>query len=105
MRNTINYSNQLQFLRFLAFMLIFFFHTGDYQFAWFPQDNGASNAVEFFVLLSGVVSGISSFDKDINCTAKDIISYIKKKILKVYPLYFIILLLLFLLLLTRQFQV
>lgn len=89
MDKKINYSNQLQFLRFLAFMLIFIFHTGEYQFAWFPHENGAANAVEFFILLSGVVSGISSFDKDIKCTAKDIVSYIKKKIFKVYPLYFI----------------
>lgn len=84
-----NDTSQLQFLRFLAFMLIFLFHTGDYQLAWFPKENGAANAVEFFILLSGVVSGISSFDKDIKCTARDIVSYIKKKIVKVYPLYFL----------------
>lgn len=89
MNKTINDSKQLQFLRFLAFLLIFIYHTGDYQFAWFPQENGAANAVEFFILLSGVVSGISSFDKDIKCSAKDIVSYMKKKIVKVYPLYFI----------------
>lgn len=89
MKKTKNDSSQLQFLRFLAFMLIFFFHTGDYQLAWFPKENGAANAVEFFILLSGVVSGISSFDKEIKCKARDIVSYMKKKIIKVYPLYFV----------------
>ena len=89
MNKITNESNQLQFLRFLAFMLICIFHTGNYQLPWFPAENGAANAVEFFILLSGVVSGISSYDKEIVCTIKNVFDYIKKKIVKVYPLYFV----------------
>lgn len=89
MNKITNETSQLQFLRFLAFMLICIFHTGNYQFSWFPQGNGAANAVEFFILLSGVASGISSYDKEIYCTISNILSYIKKKIVKVYPLYFV----------------
>lgn len=84
-----NESSQLQFLRFLAFLLICIYHTGKYQFSWFPRDNGAANAVEFFILLSGVVSGISSYNKEINCTLKNVFAYTKKKVVKVYPLYFV----------------
>ncbi len=84
-----NETDQLQFLRFLAFTLICIYHTADYQFDWLPSENGAANAVEFFILLSGVVSGISSYEKEIACTIKNIFGYIKKKIVKVYPLYFL----------------
>ena len=89
MSKVTNESNQLQFLRFLAFVLICIFHTGNYQFSWLPDRNGAANAVEFFILLSGVVSGISSYDKEIHCSINNVFAYIKKKIVKVYPLYFV----------------
>ena len=82
-------ANQLQFLRFCAFLLICVFHTGQFQFDWCPSGNGAANAVEFFIVLSGFVSGYSSYKKDISCGIKDIFNYVWRKLRKVYPLYFI----------------
>lgn len=82
-------ANQLQFLRFIAFLLICMVHTESYQPSWGPGGNGAINAVAFFIILSGAVSGYSSYNKDIECSFKGILLYMWKKIKKVYPLYFI----------------
>lgn len=88
-KSGIHSTEQLQFLRFIGFFLIFVFHTGWYQLPWFPKENGAVNAVEFFIVLSGTVSAISSFDKDINFDIKSIRDYVWKKLKKFYPLYFV----------------
>ena len=80
---------QIQFLRFCAFVLVFLSHTGSYQLSWFPQANGARAAVSFFFLLSGMVTGYSSFIIEIKCDIKSIFKYMMKKIKKVYPLYIV----------------
>lgn len=82
-------ADQLQFLRFCAFLLICIFHTGKFQFSWLPNGNGAANAVAFFIVLSGFVSGYSSYLVDVECNLRQIIYYIWKKLKKVYPLYFV----------------
>lgn len=82
-------ADQLQFIRFCAFLLIFLWHANNFAFAFLPGANGAANGTEFFVLLSGFVSGYSSYNQDISCTLKGIMVYMWKKLKKVYPLYFI----------------
>lgn len=56
---------------------------------WFPHGNGAANAVSFFFILSGLVTGYSSFDKHISFSYSKTMEYVSKKLKKVYPLYFI----------------
>lgn len=88
--NTSKRANSLQFLRFCAFMLIFMYHAENYSTPWYIWgENGAANAVEFFFILSGFVSGYSSYHSEINCTARDVLRYIWKKIKKLYPLYIV----------------
>lgn len=80
-------ADQLQFLRFLAFMLIFLWHADLYTPDWLPGGYGAANAVSFFIILSGFVSGYSSYSRDIKCSFREIIRYMWHKIIRVYPLY------------------
>lgn len=78
--------DQLQFLRFLAFFLIFLWHANYWVPDWFPLINGAVNGVSFFFILSGLVTGYSSFNKAFSI--KNSKTYMLKKIQKIYPLYF-----------------
>ena len=75
-----NRADQLQFFRFCAFLLICAHHMGRCQLSWFPHGNGAATAVEFFIVLSGAVIGISSYKREIKCSFSNIFVYIKKKI-------------------------
>ena len=84
-----NRAPQLQFLRCCAFLFIFLYHTGTYQYSWFPGSDGAASSVSFFILLSGFVSGYSSFGRDIPCSGREVARYLRKKLKKVYPLYFV----------------
>lgn len=83
-----NYIPQLTFLRFLAAILIVTFHFGS-NLPLFrsrivePLISEASIGVSFFFFLSGVVLGISYFQK-----AKiDLRQYLKKRFARIYPLY------------------
>lgn len=82
-------TDQLQFLRFCAFLLIFLFHMVDFQFSWMPGGNGAACAVSFFIILSGAITGIKSYGKEIKLSIKSIVRYMWGKIKKVYPLFFV----------------
>ena len=82
-------AEQLQFLRFLAFMLIFLWHSDIWVFIDAPRGNGAAEAVSFFFMLSGLVAGYSAFGREITLGIKHIGVYIWKKLLKFYPLYFV----------------
>lgn len=83
---------QLQFLRFICFLLICLWHGRIYVPTWFPQSNGSANAVCFFFILSGFLSAYSSQSKgnesEIKLSIFNEIKYVWKKITKVYPLYF-----------------
>ena len=80
--------NQLQFLRFLAFMLVFLRHAE--KWVHFPTPKGNSvNAITFFFMLSGFVGAYSLEGRIKGCGIKDIFIFMKKKILKIYPLYLI----------------
>jgi len=85
---TIERADQMQFLRFCAFVLICLFHMENYySFHGLPHGNGAVSAVAFFIVLSGFVSGWSSYDKEVTCSPKDILFYVWIKIKRVYPLH------------------
>lgn len=86
-------ADQFQFLRFLAFLLIFSLHCGSiYPLSWLPGDNGAAYAVSFFFMLSGYLTAYSRYEKPVSCSPKSIIKYVWNKLKKFYPLYFVTLL-------------
>lgn len=86
-------ANQLQFLRFFCFIFIFLWHCKTwYQNESFgkylPGINSAYCAVSFFFILSGFITGYSSFGKKIKFGIKEIFKEMIKKLKKIYPLYF-----------------
>ena len=85
-------TDQLQFFRFGAIFWVFNFHAlihnigdliPDYN-KWFSI--GLSGVV-FFFMLSGFISGYYSYEKDVTVTFSGIVSYVKQKLKKLYPLY------------------
>ena len=56
-------AEQLQFLRFLAFGLIFLWHADYWVPAWFPHGNGAVNAVSFFLYYERIGDGVFFFSE------------------------------------------
>lgn len=84
-------ANQLQFLRFIAFCMIFLWHINAYAFSFIARFNmnAAAEAVSFFFILSGMVVAYSGYGKESECSLKSIGAFVWKKIKKMYPLYFI----------------
>lgn len=80
-------ARQLQFLRFLAFLMIFFWHAQAWLPAWDLRQNTATSTVSFFFVLSGVVKGFSSLDKEQPLTLKSYLGNFFKRLIRVYPLY------------------
>ena len=80
-------AEQLQFLRFLAFCLIFLWHADMWRLSFSSGGYGAANAVAFFFVLSGVATGYSRFDREVALTPGAIVGYVVGKIKKAYPLY------------------
>lgn len=83
-----NKATQLQFLRFIAFLFIFSWHIDIYHMKFMAGGDGAAWAVSFFFILSGFVTGYSSYNKNVKIGIKEIINELWKKIKKFYPLYF-----------------
>ena len=86
---------QMQFIRFIAFLLIFLWHSsmwgikiGNYRFPNTVIAGGAAFAVSLFFILSGWLSGTSRTEYE-KITFKDIFSYLIKKLKKFYPLYIV----------------
>lgn len=80
-------AQQLQFLRFLAFLLIFFWHAQSWLPEWELRQNTATSMVSFFFVLSGVVKGYSSLLKEQTLTLKSYTTNYVSRLVKVYPLY------------------
>ena len=80
-------AQQLQFLRFVAFLMIFFWHAQAWLPAWDLRQNTATSMVSFFFVLSGVVKGFSSLEKEQTLTLKSYCRNYLKRLFKVYPLY------------------
>ncbi len=81
-------AEQLQFLRFVGFLLVCAHHLRMFNVGWFPGEHGACSAVVFFFVLGGFLSGFFSFDKDIRVTFRLEKEYLLKKLRRLYPLYF-----------------
>ena len=86
---TDNRESQLQFLRFLAFLNVFVLHISSWRTDGYPAWNGAVSAVTFFVMLSGILAGYSSYGKKVELSLGAIGKDIRKKFRKVYPLHVI----------------
>ncbi|SDJ26183.1 Peptidoglycan/LPS O-acetylase OafA/YrhL, contains acyltransferase and SGNH-hydrolase domains [Lachnospiraceae bacterium G41] len=84
-----NRAEQLQFLRFICFLMICLLHSSKYCENWVPVGYGAANAVVFFFILSGFTSGYSSYDGKITLSFKNEILFLYGKVKKFYPLYFL----------------
>lgn len=79
--------DQLQFLRFLAFINIFICHAEQWLFFRYPASHCANAAVSFFFMLSGLVAGYTMIRHEPNCSVKAIGTFMYKKLRKLYPLY------------------
>lgn len=82
-------AEQLQFLRFCAFLMIFLWHCNSWMPSGLRGDYFAAEAVSFFFILSGTVTGYSSYGKQVELNVQSLGSYMWKKLKKLYPLYFI----------------
>ena len=82
-------ADQIQFFRFICFGMIFLWHAKVWQIKFLPSNIGAQTGLFFFFLLTGVVSSYSLESKDLAPTKKNIIEYVIRKIIKIYPLYFL----------------
>lgn len=82
-------ADQIQFFRFICFVMIFLWHAQAWQIKYLPANIGAQTGVYFFFLLTGAISSYSLASKDVAPTKKNIIEYVKRKLIKIYPLYFL----------------
>ena len=82
-------ADQLQFLRFLAFLNVYICHAEAWLFFKYSASHCAAAAVSFFFMLSGLVIGYSMYGKQIDLSLKAQGQYMWKKTKRVYPLYFL----------------
>lgn len=87
---------QLQFLRFLAFLNVFICHAEVWLFFSYPASHCGAAAVSFFFVLSGGLTGYAAFGRQQTLTLKAWGKGIRKKLKKLYPLYFMTMLIPFL---------
>ena len=87
---------QLQFLRFWAFFNVFVCHGEQWLFFRYPTSHCSTAAVSFFFMLSGLVTALASFNKDIRLSWREEGKYLWRKVKKIYPLYLFTTLYLFL---------
>ncbi|MGM9584745.1 MAG: acyltransferase family protein [Faecousia sp.] len=80
---------QLQFLRFLAFLNIFIAHAERWLFFPYPSSHCANAAVSFFFMLSGMVVGYSFVGKELTLSAAAEVRFVGKRVRKVYPMYLV----------------
>lgn len=86
-------AEQLQFLRFLAFLNVFLYHGECWNFMNYPVSHGGTFAVSFFIMLSGLVTGYSRYGREAYPSIQNIHRDMRGKVLKIYPVYFLILML------------
>ncbi len=85
-------AEQLQFLRFLAFLNIFTYHAEAWNFLNYPTSHCGAFAVSFFFMLSGLVTGYSRYGREIYPSLQNICKDMTGKIRKIYPVYFVLIL-------------
>ncbi len=86
-KNSVMRAEQLQFIRFISFALIFLWHADIWLKYEDVRKKGAALAVNFFFILSGFLYSYISCKKAISPEVKDIKVFVTKKISKFYPLY------------------
>ena len=77
----------MQFLRTLAFLNIYMLHAGHWNIFGYPEWFGAISAVSFFFMLSGFLTGYSFSSESTHPNLSDYGPYMRRKLLKFYPLY------------------
>lgn len=82
--------NQLQFLRFLAFLNVFLQHTPSWNFFSYPTFYGTVSSISFYFILSGMISGYSGYGRTKKPTGKDVLRYLWHKMIKFLPVYFLV---------------
>lgn len=82
--------DQVQFLRFLAFLNVFALHAGSWCVVDYPLWNAGVSAVTFFFMLSGILTGYNAYGKSAELSLGAVGKDIWKKIQKVYPLFFMV---------------
>lgn len=81
---------QLQFLRFLAFLNIFISHCENWVFFPYRTSHCAHAAVSFFFTLSGLVTGYSLMRRDLTHLSLGMEgAYVARKLGRIYPLYLV----------------
>lgn len=85
-------AEQLQFLRFLAFLNVFITHAEAWNFFHYPASHSGAFAVSFFFMLGGLVTGYACYGKTISPTPRAIAGDMWKKLKRIYPLYILSLL-------------
>lgn len=80
---------QIQFLRFLAFLMVFCLHAEQWIWFSYPGWNGAVSAVSFFVILSGAMTGYGGYYKEQELTWRAVVTDVWRRLRKLYPLYFL----------------
>lgn len=78
---------QLQFLRFLAFLNVFVCHADSWLFFEYPSSGSGRGAVSFFFMLSGLLTGYGFYGRTISLSLRSYGGYLWKKLKKLYPLY------------------
>ena len=79
--------DQMQFLRFGMFLLVFFLHMSMPEI--YPVWNGGVSAVSFFFMLSGALLGFYAVEKRCRLSVKNVVSDTLRKAGKQYDLYLI----------------
>jgi Predicted acyltransferases len=80
-------ADQLQFLRFCAFLVIFCRHTSGW--AILGRNIIVSlEAISFFFTISGFVTGYSAYGKEINLSFRNVLKDFRGRLSRLYPLYF-----------------
>lgn len=87
---------QLQFLRFWAFFNVFVCHGEQWLFFKYPTSHCSTAAVSFFFMLSGLVTALVFYNKDVRLSWREEGKYLWRKVKKIYPLYLFTTLYLFL---------
>ena len=83
-------AEQLQFLRFAAFLNVFLLHVGELIHVPFSTWNSAISSVSFFFILSGAATGFSGYAKMCELSWRAVADDICRKLKKMYPLYFLV---------------
>lgn len=82
-------TDQLQFLRFLAFLNVFIVHADMWIFFYYPSACCGASAVSFFIILSGFLTGYGAYNREMNVSFRRECAYMWKKLRKFYPLFFV----------------